>query len=92
MYVLAAAYLPSAALRGSGLVARALLRADLFEKTVLIGTRTYTHPDSISSRLRLCIPHVTTRLGSGALHLRASSLFSYFHRPPDVARGFRRGS
>ena len=31
MYVLAAAYLPSAALRGSGLVARALLRADLFE-------------------------------------------------------------
>ena len=32
MYVLAAAYLPSAALRGSGLVARALLRADLFEK------------------------------------------------------------
>ena len=32
MYVLVATYLPSAALRGSGLVARALLRADLFEK------------------------------------------------------------
>ena len=31
MYVLVATYLPSAALRGSGLVARALLRADLFE-------------------------------------------------------------
>ena len=29
-------------------------------QTVLIGTRTHTHPDSISSRLRLCISHVTT--------------------------------
>ena len=32
MYVLVASLLLSAALRGSGLVARALLRADLFEK------------------------------------------------------------
>ena len=33
-------------------------------QTVLIGTRTHTpihtHPDSISSRLRLCVSHVTT--------------------------------
>ena len=29
-------------------------------QTVLIGTRTHTPPDSISSRLRLCISHVTT--------------------------------
>ena len=35
MYVLVATYLPSAALRGSGLVARALLRADLFEKKMI---------------------------------------------------------
>ena len=34
MYVLVATYLPSAALRGSGLVARALLRADLSEKKI----------------------------------------------------------
>ena len=29
-------------------------------QTVLIGTRTHTPPDSISSRLRLCVSHVTT--------------------------------
>ena len=28
-------------------------------QTVLIGTRTHTPPDSISSRLRLCVTHVT---------------------------------
>ena len=28
--------------------------------TVLIGTRTHTHPGSIASRLRLCLSHVTT--------------------------------
>ena len=30
-------------------------------QTVLIGTRTHTPPDSISSRLRLCVSHVTGR-------------------------------
>ena len=40
--------------------ARLAVRWGTDRQTVLIGARTHTHPDSISSRLRLCISHVTT--------------------------------
>ena len=36
-----------------------MVRMKTDRQTVLIGTRTHTPPDSISSRLRLCISHAT---------------------------------
>ena len=59
MYVLVATHLPSAALRGSGLVARALLRADLFEKNKK-GEDTRRHTDECASRTGT-LPHRSTR-------------------------------
>ena len=52
-------------------------------QTVLIGTRTHTPPDSISSRLRLCVSHVTTTYWD---YIGSSRVWKKYYASPAESR------